>query len=647
MNLLAVAALPILLLAQDEKKTRDPRRILQDPLGPWKVQYFERNARGEQVLVAQVSGDRADPTGVEKLTLEVTRLRALFFTDPADAQDRSQKIGLVADSAIYSESLGTLRLRGGVRIVSEDGAELETSEIDLDLKRRRFSTLQDFKLAGTTLSFTGRGLEADESLHQLLIRERGRVAGRMSDPRTPADAESKPYLRFESAGPMSVFELKRKKRAIISGSGGTEVWTTGGDADARLSAETATMIVARKEKEVELETMALEGDARLESSGNRVRSQRARVDRLTGRAEFAGDVETEFVPDPNAGTVRIRAHELVQQSELSEGVWRPLWMVAVGAVSFDGFGIEAGEPVRGECAAFHYDVRERKGRIAPDGRIRLRRGESRIEADDCRIDEVAGRTEFCGNVAADLQRDPSEKPIGIHAGSLVEQSETVDGVRRPARIEARDDVRMEIPAAEGRASAQVRCGAFLYDARTQAGILEGNPWVRIVSERSVLYAARVLLPDRDTMILQGPKRVRLVDEKGQTWTMATAGDVRVSAREGRIKIVDRCVLFSKDSRVSADRIDVRLGADRKGVESIRGFGRVEIHRPAEGVRIRGDRMRLAGESASVRGRPFAVVTRPSVEATMAEVSYDLKTGRAEGRRGRERIRFRFSEELQR
>lgn len=640
---MTAALLLLLALEPQDKKDRDRMRMLQDPLGPWRVQYFERNARGEHVLVAEVAGDNAIPVDLVKKVVEVNGLRALYYTEPQTPEEKSQKVGLAADRATYDESAGLLRLRGNVRVASEDGSDLECSEIDLYLKQKRFHTRETFRLSSPTLSFTGRGLEADDALHRLVIAENGRMAGRMADPRVREDAEKKPWLEFDSRGPMTVLELDHRKRARITGTAGTRMRTTGGETEGTVRCETATIQVSRLEKEVQFESMALAGDAWVESGPNRIRAQQVALDRLTGRAEFAGDVEAELRPDPNAGPVRIRAHEMVQQSVKNGEAWEPAWIVAVTEARFEGFGADGGEPVRGDCSTFHYDLRERRGYVSPDKRVRIERGRDRIESDDVAFDEKNGTTEFRGAVRADVRLDAEEPPLHLTAPRLVERSETVDGVWRVASIEADGGVRLRIPSRE----ADIECASVAFDVRSQSGVLHGGPWVKLVSGRNTITAARVLLPDRDTMVLQGPKRVRLEDEKGASYTIVSDGDIRISAADGRIKIVDRCRIFSKESRVSADRVDVQLAPDRKSVESVRGAGRVEIRRPVEDVRIWGDRMSVVGETAAVSGRPNAVLTRPGLVATLAEVRFDPKTGRAEGRRGQERIRIRFTEEPQR
>jgi hypothetical protein len=157
-------------------------------------------------------------------------------------------------------------------------------------------------------------------------------------------------------------------------------------------------------------------------------------------------------------------------------------------------------------------------------------------------------------------------------------------------------------------------------------------------------AARVLVPGSQRLVLQGPKRVLLVQE-GEPTFVTSEGDIDVDVAARDIKLVDRCRVLTKESRMTADRIGVRMSADGKGVESIRASGHIEVQRPSEGVRLFGDRMRTAGPQMALRGTPFAVLDQPALTATMEEIRLDPKTRRVEAFRGRERIKIRIEEEL--
>ncbi|MBI2901680.1 MAG: LPS export ABC transporter periplasmic protein LptC [Planctomycetes bacterium] len=630
-----------LLQPQDPKKRKVP--LLHGPIENWRFQHFERNARGEQVLVAELRGDTARPLDDEKQVVSVGGLRATYYTEPTE-EEKSRKLSFAADEAIYDDPRKLLRLRGHVRVNGEDGSEIEAAEIEVDLGRKRFRTEQEFRLATPALAFTGRGLEADDSLRELSIRENGRVAGRPADPRKPSEASKGPHLVFLSPGRMTMRELQSRRLASLEGTGGTRIRITDAETSADIRCESASLVMTRFEKSADLVFLHLRGNVNVESSGNRILAGDARIDRCTGEARFGGGVEAILVATAGQPPIRLMSDRLVQWSERKAGAWSARSFDASGGVRLFGFAEEPGEPVRGTCGAFHYDLVEARGELAGNPRVVLARGADRISARQAAIDERSGRTVFSGDVEADLVQEPGREPVHFVARELVEQSERIDNVWRPAWVEASGDVRIRVPGGD---AIVAECETFRFDLRDQAGVLTGRPWVRLSTKTATIHAARVVLPDRETMILSGPKRIRLAPDGGEPATILTDGDVRIGMGARTIKIVDRCSVFAKDSRVFADRVDVRISPDGKSVESIRAAGRVEVVRPAEGLRIFGDRMAVAGDRVAVRGLPYAVLEQPSMTATMAEVRFDPKTGRAEMFRGKDRIRFRLTEEPQR
>lgn len=487
-------------------------QVPQDPIKDWKVQHFERSKEGDLVLVAELWGDEAVPVDLEKKIFNVTKIRGHYFTEPKKPDEKSQRLDLTADRAHFNGSEKLLRLSGNVRVRDEDGSELESSE--LELRDHTFRTDQPVRLTNANVVFTGKGLEADEQLRRLTIREQGHVEMKREGYEAVLD----------SAGPMLVIELEKRTRALVTTSEGTRLRATTERGTADVTAKTAEILVGRKEKDVEFESIRLWDDVVAVAQGSTIRSKEAKID-----------------------------------------------------------------PKR-------------------------------------------ERTEFTGGVEGDLRPDPEKPPVKLQADGLIQQGD---------QVEARGNVRLRFTSGSG-APLDAQCDSFEFDAKTRAGVLNGGPWVRITTGENRILAARVLLPDADTLVLQGPKRVFL-KQKEETFAITSAGDIAVSLASRRIKMIDRATVFTKDLRLFSDRVEVRLAPDGKEIEDIRAAGRVRVERRSEAATLFGDRLKIAGGRLTLRGWPYAVLERPDSSARMAEIRYDPKTQAVEAVRGKERIQIRFTE----
>jgi len=108
-------------------------------------------------------------------------------------------------------------------------------------------------------------------------------------------------------------------------------------------------------------------------------------------------------------------------------------------------------------------------------------------------------------------------------------------------------------------------------------------------------------------------------------------------------MANQCSVFSEDFRLSADRIDVQLPEEGKGVPQIRAAGEIQIYRKEDGIALFGDQMESGGTAFTVRGWPYATLLQQDLRATMEEVHINPETEALEGFRGTRRIRIRLIE----
>lgn len=270
--------------------------------------------------------------------------------------------------------------------------------------------------------------------------------------------------------------------------------------------------------------------------------------------------------------------------------------------------------------------------------LTVRQGENRIEAERGIIEWSTNRSHFTGNVTGSFVPKEGAKPVQFRAQELTDLG---------TEIHAKGDVELDGLLEDRDEKTIATCDGFRWHKETESGALFGRPWVVVRRGPSTLRAAKILLPNPDSLILQGPKRIRVeAEEDGalQTISLSAVGDISVALRTRMIKMVDRCSVLSRDFRLFARRIDVELPEKGKTDPRIRAEGDVRIRRTADGVALFGDQMESGGKALTVRGWPHATLLQNALQATMAEIRLDPETETVEGFRGKNRIRIRFIEE---
>lgn len=194
---------------------------------------------------------------------------------------------------------------------------------------------------------------------------------------------------------------------------------------------------------------------------------------------------------------------------------------------------------------------------------------------------------------------------------------------------------------EGGTPARAEGDRFAWDLEEQRGFLEGRPFVRLRQGPSDIQAPRVIL-ERSAVVLQGPKRLRLVQEaegRGTVFVVTSEGDVILDPETGRAIFPGRTDVRSDDLRMAADRMALALAAGGKGLDSLRAAGNVRVWRARDGLSLYGDRVRYdpGARALLVLGFPRAVAEAEGRTVWTREIRFREEERITELRGGEEGI----------
>ncbi len=523
-----------------QEEDPEKRIRIQDPIRNWSARIFEKNDKGEHVLVGELFGEEARPLDKDKSRFRINQIRAIYHTQPKKPGEKSQKLNLTAPEAEFDQTNRIIHLYKKVESRSKDGTLLQTRNLRLDLSGQRFSTADTFLFARPGITIKGKGLDADDTLGTFTILEHpevdatGESSGILSLQKTE---QSEQHLRLTCQGPMTVRRVLDNQNqsvgAWVHATQGTHILLENENQQAEISCDTAKIFLHKNPEtgKFDLERAELEAIPHLtvQQGSNHVQAERGIIEWSTNRSHFTGNVTGSFVPKKGSKPVQFRAQEL---TDLGDKIH------AAGTVELDG-----------------------------------------------------------------LLEDQEEKTIAT-------------------------------------------CDRFSWHKEQEAGTLFGKPWVVIQRGTSTLRAARILVPNPNALILQGPKRVRMKqdhEDRSEVIAFTAKGDISVALDVRRIQMANQCSVFSEDFRLSADRIDVQLPEKGKGSPQIRAAGEIQIHRKEDGIALFGDQMESGGTAFTVRGWPYATLLQQDLRATMEEVHINPETEALEGFRGTRRIRIRLIE----
>ncbi|MDP6959703.1 MAG: hypothetical protein QF645_12935, partial [Planctomycetota bacterium] len=245
--------------------------------------------------------------------------------------------------------------------------------------------------------------------------------------------------------------------------------------------------------------------------------------------------------------------------------------------------------------------------------LTVQQGSNHVQAERGIIEWSTNRSHFTGNVTGSFVPKEGTKPVQFRAQELTDLGE---------KIYAAGNVELDGLLEDQEEKTIATCDRFSWHKAQEAGTLFGKPWVVVQRGMSTLRAARILIPNPNALLLQGPKRVRMIQEnQGQSEVIAftAKGDISVALDSRRIRMANRCAVFTEDFRLSADRIDVQLPEEGKKDPQIRAAGNIQIRRKEDGMALFGDQMESGGTAVTVRGWPYATLLQQDLRATMEEV----------------------------
>ena len=621
-----LAALALLGLQAREQPIRDP-------IKNWTLHRREINSRtGQEEVVAIVRGEEAIPR--DKEVFEVRGVRAQYFTEPRTKDEKSQAVNLTANRALLHGRVDRLELTDRVTILHEDGTSLEAPAAlvlfhkrycclpcrteatapgkcpgcKAELKPRTFTTLEveeEFSLVRPGMRLSGRQLKADDRLGQLTVGRQGslEMKGRAASitgkaPSPPKVPRNEVTTGLRCSGPLTIHELNAD-RTLVS-------------VDARDSVR-----ILRRDGTGTTTTVTAD---RAEITARR------RPDLKTGK----------HAPRPDAEKVAARGHlTLSDGKDLQASAEAMDWELKDDIPALGVAGGPAGALME-VLGAARYDTVHLSG--TP---VALAQGANRVRARTVEIERPMGRTVFAGDVSGDIVPPdaPETPPLKLASQTLMVLSAPSAAGVRPQDLEARGEVRLQgLMEKDGGPPARAEADRFSWSLLEQRGLLEGRPFVRVVQGRNLILAPRILLEGKSTIVLKGPKRFRLVQsaEGRETATTVTAGgDVVIDSARGRITLTDRCDVRSSDFRLLADRMEIALAPDGKGLQALYASGNVRARRSGEAVTLYGDRVRYdpRERALSVVGFPAAMAEGAGRSVVAREVRFNEQARTTELRGG--------------
>lgn len=590
---------------------------VQQPEPPKNFSYEHKTPAGEFITIVKAEEATTIDLTKDKETVELRKVRAEYFTDPRNPEEKSETIIVEADRGRLEKAEKLLHVSERVRVTRpKDGTVLDASSalVDFDrgfecvacrlrqsapgtcprcqapLRPKTFSTLRvdkDFLMirAGEA-SLSGEGLLADDALGQLTVARKGslkitgspgNLAGRAGPEKAPEPRPGRnPVMRLSCEGPLTILELADRSRALITARDQVKIRREDALAD-RPGNFTASC------QSAEIQVVQVQ-DPRYPNDPKRKRPE---VDKVSGR----GNVQFE-----------------------------------------DSLGI------RGAAETLEWDRTAGRARLGGAPFVTADQAGNRVRARTVDVLQMDRVSVFRGDVVADFVPPQADAkfPLRLKSKTLTARSSPPQATKKGQieALEAEGDVEMELPVgAEMKEPAVARADRFSYNLPESRGRLDGAPFVRVVQGESLILAPLILLAGQSTLVLQGPKRVRLVQlENGKRTavSLTSDGDIVLDPGSRKLRMALDCVIRTDDFTLHADRVELTTGGE-KGIQALRAYGNIRAVRPKDGLTVYGERMRFMpeGQTLSIVGLPDAVADAGRYESRQREIRFHQKTQRVE------------------
>lgn len=606
------APLVVLLLAlgaaealqEKDKSAAQDQRVPKDPVKDWKYRRtdsrFDPRTKTEvQELTVILQGKEAIPLDVQKKIFDLRGVKANYFTTP-QKDKLSKEMVLEADEGHYDHEARILKLKDNVRLVKKNDDE-KPPLVDTVLRASsavlRFNQLYECPICRNPLKNPGRCLVHNEPLKELTV--------------TNLDIDS----AFELAGPEGILtgegletDDEIQKKYHIRKNGFVEF---GGDAAALLQSRRST-----SKPEATFTQIFSRGPLRItgddEFRRRIVGEGGVRVDRIDSHGTMTihsqdMTIDTLRVHDPK--TMKLGAPEI-------------RLVDARGKVRLDGTMFEDGLTFQTTSDSLQRRMEGPDEVItlqSSDVPVHVKSGANTIEARKVRISRkegaASGESEFdsvlrsdlvAGNQHFSLKADHLKTHAEPNAAGqtelrrLVATGRVVLGGLMPARAGSKDD--------PGEAHADL----FDWDVKTEQGLLEARPFVRITQGTSVIVAPKVILESPKLFVLKGPKQVTLVrdgETEKEEYRATCSGDMVLDNESNRLWLRNDCVIRTKELLLHSDRVNALLSKDGTGLESLLALGHVRALRRLDQTNVYGDRLayRFKDQDLKVYGAPYTWV----------------------------------------
>jgi lipopolysaccharide export system protein LptA len=609
--LLALSAHP-----QEKSKDKDKDKVVQDqtvPKGPvkdwtWRrtdTRFDPKTKKDVEELTVIIRGKEAipvlvDPVDRTKKIFDLRGVKANYFTTP-DKDEISKEIVMEADQGRYDHAARTLRLKDNVRVVKKNGDEqppLVDTVLTASSAVLRFNRMFECSTCQTPLKAPGRCVLHNETLKEMTV--------------TNLEIESE----FELTGPEGIvtgdglvtddefrreYHIRKNGFVEFGGDASTLVQGRKSAPDPRANPQpTFTQIFSRG-------PLRITGD---EYRRQIVGEGGVRVDRIDSSGSLTMHAEKMAIDS-------LRVHD---PRTMKLGAPDVRVVDAQGKVRLDGVMFEDG-------TVFQTTSDSLERRLVGDLEhitlksseipVHVKSGPNTIEARTVRITRKEGATGGVSEFESVLRSDlvAGDQHFSLKADHLTTTAEPNAAGRTDLHtLLATGHVVLGglMPGRPGSTTdtGEAHADRFDWDLRTQKGILEATPFVRITQGPSVIVAPLVVLESSKLFVLKGPKQVTLVkdgEKEKEVYRATCEGDMVLDNSSNRLWMRNECVIRTNELTLKADRVNALLSKDGGGLESLTALGRVRAARRADQSTVYGERLayRFKDQELTIYGAPYA------------------------------------------
>lgn len=558
--------------------------------------FYRHYVKNEEVAIAQGEWAILRQNGC----LDIDRPLFTFFRE-VEGTSRREKVTVAGATGQFNRGASRARLEGQVVVREEDGSELRTEHLDLDLLQRRLTTEDRVEIRKPDLVLTGVGLDGSRLLHVMILQSKVAVSVRG----VSADT-------LLGAGPSDASKASPAGETFVTCDG---------------PATLVHLASPRPETDAtdELRLANRVAISRHDPSGlMRFLADAATVDLFHGAAPApAAGGAPPMVTDPRRAVLTGNV-QVFEERGLTGTAERLVWTRADESLQLEG---ESGVRIA------------RTTHTIQGKRVVVLRRENRVTS---RGDAQATFSPQAGAVDAAARES---------APTWTLRSRSLEAWLRPEgndidRLDAAGDVTLAADTAPGGSAGgprrQTATGeSFRWNAASRQGLLAGSP-ATVQEGPDRMEASRIaLFPVEQRILLQGPKRIELAGRVSAT----ARGDMAISHAEGTIEIGEGATVSTPEMRMEADRL--RMDLARSGGDGIRGalgWGHVHVVDRVNASEIFGDTLRwdVPGEEVAVVGMPFAKIVQGNIffqgqEFWVSRRTGDIRAVNRAGTQGRIRV----------